>query len=302
MNAFLIAAACLILLPVAFLFPVLLKRRNAPVQSPATAHNLQILREQLTDLERERAAGLLGEDDFAEARDDLERRLIEENALGDKAASHAPLQSSVRNSPLTAVLLVLVLVLGGFSGYYVLGTPQALEAENLGKPAGHPTAAMPTQEQITAMIAQLEAHLAENPGDEVGWLNLAQTYQVLGRSADAVAAYAKVEARIEEDPDLLADYAEALALTAMPEKPGDAPPSAFRGKPRSLLLQALKLDPDHNKALFLAGAAAFEAGDKEEAASHWEKLLPHVEVGSELHTLLVTNIERIRAQTPTGRR
>ncbi|MDR1849463.1 MAG: c-type cytochrome biogenesis protein CcmI, partial [Zoogloeaceae bacterium] len=270
MTAFLIAAVCLILIPVAFLFPVLLKRRNAPVQSPATLSNLHILREQLVDLERERAAGLLSEADFAEARDDLERRLIEENA--PEAAPAAPTQGHPQNAPLAAALLALVLVVGGFSSYLLLGEPLALEAENRVQPAGHPASTMPTLEQITDMIGQLQAHLKDNPNDDAGWLNLARAYQAIGRSTEAIAAYEKIEARMNDDPDLLTDYAEVIALNAMPENPGDASPNAFRGKPRKLLLQALKLNPDHNKALFLAGAAAFEAGDKQEAARHWEKL------------------------------
>ncbi|MCL2020655.1 MAG: c-type cytochrome biogenesis protein CcmI [Betaproteobacteria bacterium] len=298
MTAFLIAAVLLILLPVALLFPTLLKRRKALINSPAPVRNIHILREQLADLERERTADLLSEGDFIEAKEDLERRLIEENAPGERGDNEAaPVQNNAQNSPFAAALLILLLVVGGFSGYRWLGSPLALDAENIAHTTGH---AAPTAEQISGMVQQLEEHLRENPDDEEGWLNLALTYQMLGRPAEAVAAYEKVEARISADPDLLTSYAEALALTAIPEKP-DEKPTAFHGKPRRLLLEALQLEPEHPKALFLAGAAAFEAGDKQEAVVHWEKLLPHVEEGSELHALLIANIERIRAETPADK-
>ncbi|MDR0233639.1 MAG: c-type cytochrome biogenesis protein CcmI [Zoogloeaceae bacterium] len=297
MTSFLIAALLLVLLPLAFIFPVLLKRGNTLVRSSPSSRNLHILREQLAELERERAAGLLSESDFGEAREDLERRLVEEDALPveNQAAPVASGQNAARNAPLAAVLLTLLLVIGGFSGYLRLGTPVALEAETL----AHATE--PTPEQISGMVLRLEEHLKQNPEDEEGWLNLAQACQMLGRPAEAVAAYGRVEASLNDSPDLLTAYAEALALTAMPQKPDDKP-AAFQGKPRRLLLQALKLDPEHPKALFLAGAAAFEAGDKQEAATHWEALLPHVETGSEIHALLIANIGRIRAETPGDRK
>ena len=63
----------------------------------------------------------------------------------------------------------------------------------------------------------------------------------------------------------------------------------------------MKLNPEYGHALFLAGAAALEAGDKAKAADYWEKVLPQVEPGSELHTLLQDNITRIRAEK-TGRK
>jgi len=296
MTTFLIAAVVLILLPLAFLLPVFLKRRNEAVSSPYASRNLHILREQLAELERERATGLLGEEDFREAKEDLERRLLEENAQGEPAEAVSP-QSHTPNSPFAAALLALLLVVGGFSGYLWLGAPQALDGEHIVHPAGN----MPTAEQIAAMLAHMEERVKENPADEEGWLNLASAYQMLGRPAEAVAAYGKAEARIGSDPDLLTGYAEVLALTAMPEKP-DSKPEAFKGKPRRLLLEALKLEPEHPKALFLAGAAAFEAGDKQEAASHWEKLLPHVEPGSELQELLSANIESIRKEARAGRK
>ncbi|MCL2074881.1 MAG: c-type cytochrome biogenesis protein CcmI [Betaproteobacteria bacterium] len=294
MTAFLIAAILLILLPVALLFPVFLKRRNIPARSLAADRNLHVLREQLADLERERAAGLLSDSDFEEARTDLERRLIEENAP-EQADTGAVV--SGQSSPFAAVLLTLLLVVGGFSTYFWLGEPLALD-ERLVQTIER---ADPTPEQISAAIEQLQEHLKANPDDEEAWLNLALANQMIGHSAEAVAAYERIEASIGANPDLLTAYAEALATMAMPQQP-DEKPAAFQGKPRRLLLEALKLEPEHPKALFLAGAAAFEAGDKQEAAVHWEKLLPYVEPGSEVQALLIANIERIRAEMPAGKR
>ena len=66
------------------------------------------------------------------------------------------------------------------------------------------------------------------------------------------------------------------------------------GKARTLIDQALKLDPKHAHSLFLAGAAAMEAGDAKNGIAYWEALLPQVEAGSELDQMLRQGIEEMK--------
>jgi cytochrome c-type biogenesis protein CcmH len=93
---------------------------------------------------------------------------------------------------------------------------------------------------------------------------LARSYTMLGRRAEAVTAYERAVALQEGDASLLADYADALAVTRE---------SRLAGEPAALVERALKLDPNHAKALSLAGTAAFERKDYAGAVARWEHLL-----------------------------
>lgn len=135
------------------------------------------------------------------------------------------------------------------------------------------------------MVARLAERLKANPDDMEGWLMLARSYKAMGRLAEAAEAYAKAEKVVVQDAGLLADYAETLAM---------ANQSGMQGKPRQLIDQALKLDPENAHALLLAGVAAMQAGNRAEALRHWEKLLPKVEPGSEIETMLKSSIEKLK--------
>ena len=69
----------------------------------------------------------------------------------------------------------------------------------------------------------------------------------------------------------------------------------LKGKPAELVERALKLDPKHGHSLFLAGAAAMEAGDTKKGIAYWEALLPQVEPGSEIDQMLRQGIEKMKA-------
>jgi cytochrome c-type biogenesis protein CcmH len=70
--------------------------------------------------------------------------------------------------------------------------------------------------------------------------------------------------------------------------------SGLKGKPAQLIERALKLDPGNGHALFLAGAAAMEAGNNKKGIAYWEALLPQVEAGSELDQMLRSGIEQMK--------
>ena len=66
-----------------------------------------------------------------------------------------------------------------------------------------------------------------------------------------------------DEPDLLADYADALAMSQGRD---------LSGKPLELVKRALKIDPTHWKALAMAGTAAFDRKDYKGAVDYWERL------------------------------
>ena len=281
MNSFPLAVLGLLALCALFLLPPLLRRRPArDAVAPEHERNLAILRDQLAELENEAKEGSLAPPDLEEARTEMKRRILEESAAAQaKTADAAP-------SPRAAIVVVLVLALAAGVGYPYLGNPAALDPARR-----EPAAQAPVRpQQIEAMVAKLAEHLKTHPEDEKGWAMLARSYKVMNRPADAAAAYAKAEKLVFTDAALLADYAEALAMSGQ----------GMKGKPVELVQKALALDPENGHALFLAGAAALEAGQARTAADYWEKVLPQLDPESELYKLLRANIDKIRAEAATS--
>ena len=275
MTPFAVFAFLLILTTLALLFPGLWfgqRRRAVDVDRKRT--NLAIYRDQLAELEREHAEGSLATDDFEQARTELQRRMLEEVSPQDEA-----IVSTTQRSRPTAMVLVFALPLLAVAGYALLGNPLALNPE---KAVAQPQM---TAEDINAMVEKLAARMQENPDDTNGWLMLARSYKMLGRYDEAVAAFGKAEKAVAEDPEQLASYAETLAM---------ASGKGLSGKALELVNQALKLNPQHAHALFLAGMAAMERGDRSAAIGYWETLLSQVEPGSELDQMLRQGIEQMK--------
>jgi cytochrome c-type biogenesis protein CcmH len=140
-------------------------------------------------------------------------------------------------------------------------------------------------QQIAQMADRLAERLRQDPQDAAGWAMLARSYTALGRHAEAVTAYERAVALNGQDASLLADYADALAVTR---------DTRLAGEPLALVERALKLDPRHLKALSLAGTAAFERKDYAAAAAHWERLLEAAPPDSPFAEPMRANIAQAR--------
>jgi len=276
MTQFAIFATLLVIVAAAFILPPLwLGLRPLAGKADRKQANLAIFRDQLTELERERSEGSLAESDFEQAKRELQRRLLEEvepDAGAMTPGTHGP------SRKLAVAILVLMPVLAVL-GYGMLGNPNALDPTRIAAPP------QMTQEQINDMVAKLAARMEANPDNMQGWLMLARSYKTMGRYADAAEAYGKAEKVINDDPELLASYAETIAM---------ATGNGLTGKPSQLVERALKIDPQHPHSLFLAGAAAMEAGDNKKGIAYWEALLPQVEPGSEIDQMLRSGIDKMK--------
>lgn len=280
MTVFAIFATLLIVVVSAFVLPPLWLGLRAPkVQTDQKELNLAIFRDQLAELEREKGDGTLSEADFEQARRELQRRLLEEvePAGASLDAAHAAYGPSRK----VAIAILLLLPPLALLGYAKLGDPKALDPRQV-QSVEQPKV---TPEQINTMVAQLAEKMKANPDDMQGWLMLARSYNALGRYDDAVQAFGKAEKVINDNPDLLASYAETIAM---------AGGKGLVGKSQQLVEKALKINPNHGHSLFLAGAAAMEAGDNKKGVAYWEALLPQVEPGSEIEQMLRSGIEKMK--------
>ena len=277
MTQFAIFATLMIVVVAVMVLPPLWLGLRAPkAKTNRKEMNLDIFRDQVADLEREKAEGNLSDANFEQAKAEVQRRLLEEVEPESAAetTSHGP-------SRKIAVFLLLLMPIFAVTGYALLGNPRALDPTQTSAPPKM------TQEQINGMVAKFAEKMAANPDDLKGWLMLARSYKTMGRFEEAANAYGKAEKLVNEDPDLLASYAETIAMASNGK--------GLKGKPMQLVERALKLDPKHPHSLFLAGAAAMEAGENKKGIAYWEALLPQVEPGSEIDQMLRSGVDKMKA-------
>ena len=269
MTGFILAATLLVLVILAILLPPLLRAPKAARVVDRKDANLDIFRDQLSELERDRNEGSLAEADFEQARSELQRRLLEEV----QTETVKPGKTGGRK---TALALLVVVPLAAAAGYMVLGNPQAFD----------PMVNQPRMStgQMDEMLAKLAAKLKANPDDSKGWVMLARSYKALGRFPEAAEAYGHGGAMVDGDAALLADYAEVLAQVS----------GSLEGRPGKLIARALQLAPDEPQALFLAGAAANDRRDFEAVADYWGRLVVQLEPGSEEAKSLGDAVEKAR--------
>lgn len=259
---------------------------NMTSSTPMTP-DIPTLRRQLEQLRELHEAGVLPATQYAEGKAALERRIVDlvmsgasdQPAAGPaehaQAAGPADKKEHGLSRGLVAALGGGVLVLA-VAGYWWMGSPEQLAvgpgstggaSMATAGPAGANGGAAPhdtSQAQIADMVERLSARMKDSPEDAEGWAMLGRSYSVLGRHPEALAAYEKAVALRKDDAQLLADYADSLAVKNDRQ---------LAGEPMKWVEAALKLEPGNFKALALAGTDAFDRKDYATAVKHWSKLV-----------------------------
>lgn len=287
MTLFWVCAVLLIAVALAFLVAPLLRQRAAAAGGASrAAANLAVFRDQLSELDADLAAGTLNREQWEAARGDLQRSLLDDVDVSSAAA----VAHQGGGSKVAAIAVVVAVPLVSVSLYLLLGDRRGLDqAAQVSAQQGAPHQL--SKEQIESMVARLARRLESAPDDAEGWLMLARSYNVLGRYGEAAAAFAKAEAKFPQDAQLLADYADTLAM---------AQGQRLEGKPEALIQRALKADANNLKALALAGTVAFERQDFGKAVEHWGKMLPLLPADSEMGNAIRANIQEAQDKLGQG--
>ena len=258
------------------------------------------LRGQLKQLEARHTRGAIGQAEYDQERQRLERALLD-HVLAQPAAPAGAAASKARTGGtpaapaadavprpswrMVALLSIAVLVVAG-AGYSITGSPGLISGPVPTEAAGgqgDPHAM--SGEEFAAAVEGLAEKLKEQPDNADGWATLARSYVRMGRFDAALPAFAKAVALIGDEPRLLADYADAMAV---------ANDRNLEGEPTKLIERALKADPDNLKALALAGTAEFNRKNYAGAVKHWEKLAQVAPPDSPWRDQLQRSIEEAR--------
>ena len=252
--------------------------------------NIAVYRDQLSELEDDLRNGIVSEEQYAQDRDDIERRLLEDTATENTASKPIPVSADARkHAYMAGIGLALVAVIF----YLRIGNPESITIAATPSTATTTTASQTapegerTQAQIEANVATLAQRLQSNPADAQGWTMLARSYNSLGRFGEAAGAYARVTELNPNDADLWAEYAFSVAM---------ASGRKLEGKPMELVDHALKIDPNNAKALELAASGAYEAQNYQKAIDYWQRVLKQVPPGSEVAQAIEARVEDAKSK------
>lgn len=239
---------------------------------------IAVYRDQLEEIGRDRASGLIGAPEAEAARVEVSRRIL---AAADAQGDPSPLTEKPPLWRRRAVALIALIALpaGAASLYLALGSPQLSNT----LVAARPDAPL-EQRSIENLVAQVESHLERNPDDGRGWEVLAPVYLRIGRFDDAVKARRNVLRLLGTSAVREADLGEALTAAAGGIVTADAK-GAFE--------RAAAIDPADIRIAFYRGLAAEQDGKKSDAVRIWAELLARVPADAPYRELIVSSLARL---------
>jgi cytochrome c-type biogenesis protein CcmH len=266
------------LMTVAAIFAVLwpLSRNSAP---QAGGNEATVYRDQLAEIDRDSAAGLIGVSEAEAARVEIGRRLL---AAAD-GERDLPARSNLGLRRASAVLALVALPIAAVTFYLSLGTPQLGDfplASRTRTDANQP---------LDNMVAQVEAHLEKSPTDGRGWTVLAPVLARLGRYDDAVRAYRNSIAYAGDSAERRADLGEALAGAAG---------GVVTAEAKAEFERAVAQNADDPKASYFLGLAAEQDGRAADAASIWRGMLAKAPADAPWRPLLQSALTRVGGPAP----
>ena len=266
------------LMTAAAIFAVLLPlgRRGQPQKDGSEA---AVYTDQLIEIDRDVAAGLIGPAEAEAARVEISRRLL-------AAADHQrapPIASSVSLRRSAAIVALVGLPITAAALYLPLGSPRLGDF-----PLAQRTRAPDATQPLESLVAQVEAHLEKNPTDGRGWNVIAPVLARLGRYDEAVRAYRNSITYIGDSAPRRADLGEAIAGAAG---------GVITAEAKAEFERAIKLNADEVKASYFLGVAAEQDGRPAEAGSIWRGMLARAPADAPWRPLVQAALARVGGST-----
>ncbi|WP_442931946.1 c-type cytochrome biogenesis protein CcmI [Microvirga sp. CF3016] len=215
-------------------------------------------REQIAEIERDQARGVLMPSEAEAAKAEAGRRLLRATGLHGEAYA-AVGEPALRRRRAASTLALSIIPILALATYEIYGSPQALTqapAAQIAQQAGN-------VDFMTA-VAQIESHLAKNPQDGRGWEVIAPVYIRMGRMDDAVRAYQAAVRYQPPDADRFANLGEVMVM---------AKDGLVSAEAQAAFEQAVKLDASSPKARFYLARAAVQDGQVDKAKAAYAQLL-----------------------------
>lgn len=252
--------------------------------------NVAIFEDRMKELDVELANGVLTEERYEQARNELQRDLLQNTGSEGTVTTRGN-----GGRWIVPVLAILVPGMAIFT-YLQVGSPEIIDKPPMtARTSPHQAGGGAGQAQMAGdmetMVRHLQERLQENPEDVDGWVLLGRSMAMLKRYQEAADAYGKAYQLVGDVPEIMAQYAETLALTQG---------GRFQGKPAELLKRAREVDPKAPRVLWLLGVVAAQQGDSEGALRIWEELLTLLPPESGAAQMVRNSIERLGGSVPAG--
>jgi cytochrome c-type biogenesis protein CcmH len=219
--------------------------------------DIEVYRDQLGELERDRESGLIPESEAQAAQTEISRRLLA--AADAETASQPAAGSAVWRRRAVALVAIVLLPLGAASFYLTLGSPSLSD-----QPLASRVAKAGESQTLETLIAQVEGFLERNPQDGRGWEVIAPVYLRLGRVDDAVKARRNALRINGETAERVTHLGEAMVAAAN---------GVVTAEAKTAFDRAVVLDPHDVKARYFLGLAAEQDGERSGAAAIWRAML-----------------------------
>ena len=267
-------------------------------QEPDRAeYGLQVYRDQLAELERDRHASRIGDTELEAARTEIQRRMLAaDNEL--RASTKPPANTTRARQMLVAAMLVFFVPSTSLAIYSTLGNPglpdqpfatrqvERMQSRHIGSGGGATQADQ--HPGMGEMVAQLRKRLKQDPNDHNGWVLLGRSYLVMREYAKAADALHQAVDLSQGDPRSLAAYGEALTMVAGGSVTSEA---------EATFNKALKRMPGEPRARFYLGLVASQNGHYEDALRRWVSLEADTPAGAGWEDILKQHISDTAAQS-----
>ncbi len=285
MMFFWVIVVLLIIAALLFIIPPLLQRPDSPEGFVKREElSIEVFKDQVLELERDLSNGTLSQEQFELAKHDIERELLESTKAEKLLRTEGSDIADSMAAKASAWVIIIALPILTITFYNAFGGgPQAFDDEAQQQPQvaaeGHQGS------DVEQMIISLTERLDANPDDAEGWAMLGRSYYFVKDYPRAAKAYEMaIETAPSENADIYADYADAKAL---------ANNRNLQGAPLAAAERAIAINPNHVKALWLAGTGAYQIQDWKKAKRYWEQLMKHLEPGSDNARMISANLDEI---------
>ncbi len=234
-----------------------------------------VYKDQLSEIDRDVAAGLIGSPEAEAARVEISRRLL---AAADNQRN-PPFASSLSLRRSAAIISLIGLPILAVALYLPLGSPRLGDF-----PLAQRTRAPDVTQPLDNLVAQVEAHLEKNPTDGRGWNVIAPVLARLGRYDDAVRAYRNSITYNGDSAQRRADLGEAIAGAAG---------GVITAEAKAEFERAVALNADEVKASYFLGVAAEQDGRTAEAVSIWRAMLARAPTDAPWRPLVQAALARV---------
>lgn len=276
----------------AFIIAAPFLRRKEDASAPESG--VEVYKDQLAEIEREKEQGLIDEAEANLARVEIERRILSAAAETQELQENPPMRRHYH--AVTGVAAIVIL--GSVGLYATIGQPGYFLAQpqiqrTAQNQVAQQTGAAQTaqtgneREQVEALVTRLEQRMKDNPDDADGWRVLGWSYYNTGRYQKAVDAYRRAVDLQKDNSNIRALYGEAL-VKAADGRVTDEALETFE--------KVLAVNPKDERGRFFKGMAKEQRGDNQGAIDEWIELYKLAPADAEWASDLRARIEQVAAQ------